>query len=126
MSEILRNPGLKVTELANAMSIHHSTTCSLLDKLAKKGLIIRERVSIDQRVVTVKLTPNGMDLINQAPIPSQGILQHALFELPESVLESLTMNLDALIKQMQIKDEEAASQPLNPLPKSRRSTKKPD
>ena len=37
MSELSKSPGLKVTELAAAMSIHHSTACSLLDKLAKKG-----------------------------------------------------------------------------------------
>jgi DNA-binding MarR family transcriptional regulator len=123
MAELSRNPGLKVTELANSMSIHHSTACSLLDKLAKKGLIIRERICRDQRVVTVKLTQDGIDLINQAPAPLQGILQHALFELPEDVLKSLATNLDVLINQMQIKDEEAAMHPLNPLAIGIRTTK---
>jgi len=125
MAEISKNPGLKVTELATAMSIHHSTACSLLDKLAKKGMIVRERISRDQRVVTLKLTKKGEELIAEAPTPPQGILQQALFDLPDSVLEPLAQNLDALINQMQIKDDEAAMQPLNPLPKSRRVTKKP-
>lgn len=115
--ELSKNPGLKVTDLAKAMSIHHSTVCSLLDKLARKGLILRERISQDQRVVTVTLTQDGIELIDQAPSSPQGILQHALFDLPENVLKSLAKHLDTLVKAMEIKDEEAAMQPLNPLPR---------
>lgn len=115
MWELSKTPGLKVTDLAKAMSIHHSTACSLLDKLAKKGLIVRERVSQDQRVVTVNLTSQGIDLIDHAPSSPQGILQHALFDIPENVLKSLAKNLDVLVKTMEIKDEEAAMQPLNPI-----------
>jgi len=115
--EISKNPGLKVTELAKAMSLHHSTASSLLNKMAKKGLIKRERIHQDQRLVTVILTPDGMQLVNQTPVPPQGILQHALFNLPEPVLKSLSKNLDALVKEMDIKDEMAAMEPLNPLAK---------
>lgn len=124
--ELSKNPGLRVTELAKAMSIHHSTASNMLDKLAKKGLIIRERISQDQRVVTVTLTPDGIELISQVPSPPQGILQHALFDMPETALKSLAKNLDVLIKEMKIKDDKAAMQPLNPLPKkSRDINKKP-
>ncbi|MDT4328417.1 MarR family winged helix-turn-helix transcriptional regulator [Methylomonas sp. MED-D] len=121
--ELSKNPGLKVTELAKAMSIHHSTASNMLDKLAKKGLIMRERVSQDQRVVTVMLTQDGIELLNQVSSPPQGILQHALFALPENVLKSLAKNLDVLVKEMQIKDDEAAMQPINPLPKKSPSAK---
>jgi DNA-binding MarR family transcriptional regulator len=127
MWELSRSPGLRVTELAKAMSIHHSTASNLLDKLARKGLIRRERISEDQRVVTLTLTPEGLELIQQAPAPAQGILQHALFCLPEAVLRSLAKDLDALVKEMEIKDDEAAMQPLNPLAKTtRRGAKPPD
>jgi DNA-binding MarR family transcriptional regulator len=119
--EISKNPGLKVTELAKAMSLHHSTASSLLNKMAKKGLIKRERIHQDQRLVTVILTLDGIQLINQTQVPPQGILQHALFNLPEPVLKSLSKNLDALVKEMDIKDEMAAMEPLNPLAKRLKS-----
>lgn len=122
--ELSRKPGLRVTELAKAMSIHHSTASNLLDKLEMKGLIMRERINPDQRVVTLKLTENGTVLINRSPTPPQGILQHALFELPDNVLISLAENLDELVKKMEIKNEEAAMQPINPLLQRRRSAKK--
>ena len=124
MWELSEKPGLKVTELAKTMSIHHSTASNMLDKLAKKDLIIRERISQDQRVVTVTLTEAGTKLINLAPSPPQGILQHSLFQLPENVLKSLAKDLDVLVKGMEIKDEDAAMLPLNPLPTKIRPAKK--
>jgi DNA-binding MarR family transcriptional regulator len=123
--ELSKSPGLRVTELAKAMSIHHSTASNFLDKLAKKGLITKERVSEDQRVVTVSLTPEGRNLVGQAPAPAQGILQHALFCLPDGVLRSMVKDLDALVKGMEIKDDDAAMEPLNPLPKTARRGAKP-
>jgi len=124
MWELSRSPGLRVSDLAKAMSIHQSTASNLLDKLAKKGFVKRERVSEDQRVVTLSLTQEGLDVIGQAPAPAQGILQHALFQLPEAALQCLAKDLDALINEMEIKDDEAASQPLNPLAKTMRNAKK--
>lgn len=124
MWELSEKPGLKVTELAKTMSIHHSTASNMLDKLVKKGLIIRERISQDQRVVTVSLTEAGAKLVNLAPAPPQGILQHSLFQLPENVLKSLADDLDVLVKGMKIKNESAAMQPLDPLPTKIRPAKR--
>lgn len=123
MWELSRNPGLRVSDLAKVMSIHHSTASNMLDKLEKKGFIKRERVSEDQRVVTLNLTQAGVEVIEQAPSPAQGILQHALFHLPEAVLQSLAKDLDALVNEMEIKDEEAEMQPLNPLAEAMRNGK---
>lgn len=124
MLELSKKPGLKVTELAKILSIHHSTASNLLNKLAEKGLIRRERVNIDQRVVTLKLTQEGIDLLKQAPSPPQGILQHALFELSDNTLKGLSKHLNALIIEMNIFDDEAAMQPINPKPDKKTVTKK--
>ncbi|MDD4913585.1 MAG: MarR family transcriptional regulator [Methylococcales bacterium] len=123
--ELTKTPGLKVTELARALSIHHSTASSLLDKLAKKGLIKRERISQDQRVVTLSLTEKANEIISLAPSHPRGIMQNALFELPENVLESLNLSLDLLIAKMQIIDDEATMQPISITFKARRNRKQP-
>ncbi|MCX7109557.1 MAG: MarR family transcriptional regulator [Proteobacteria bacterium] len=111
--EISQTPGLRVTELAEAMSIHQSTASNLLDKLGKKGLIRRERINEDQRVVSLFLTDSGQEMLVQAPQPARGILQDALFSLPDGTLTSLEGNLDELIGMMDIEDENAAMQPLD-------------
>jgi len=72
----------------------------------------------------VTLTQEGIELLNQVPTPPQGILQHALFDLPENVLKSLAKNLDVLVQEMKIKDDEAAMLPINALPKKPLSPRK--
>jgi DNA-binding MarR family transcriptional regulator len=112
MFEISKSLGLNVSELALAMSIHQSTVSNLLPKLEKKGLIRRERAKSDQRMVRLYLTEAGQRLVGQAPDPKRGLLQHALFELPEPELKALAASLDALIGAMRIREDQAAMQPL--------------
>lgn len=112
MHEIAGSVGIKVSDIAKTMSIHQSTASNLLLKLEKKGLIRRERASFDQRVVQLYLTQSGEALLGKAPEPKRGLLQHALFELPEPLLKSLSGNLDSLIEAMHIREDQAAMQPL--------------
>lgn len=118
MAEIVANPGQRVGDIAAAMAVHQSTISNLLLKLEKKSLIRRERCKDDQRVVRLYPTEAGLELVASAPKPLRGLLQNALFELPEEMLVALTQNLDALIEAMHIRDREAA---LEPLPLSLRS-----
>ena len=110
--ELLMSPGLKVSELSKAMSIHQSTASNLLDKLEKRNLIRRERRGPDQRVVRLFLTPEGLETINRAPRPAQGVLTHTLLKLPDKTLEDIEIGLATLVANMNVKDELAALQPL--------------
>lgn len=113
--EIHRAPGLRVSELANALLIHQSTASNLLVKLEEKMLIHRERDSTDQRVVKLHLTEKGTDVIGRAPRPMIGLLPDALQRLPEATLDSLLVCMDELVSAMQIKDDEATAKPLSDL-----------
>jgi DNA-binding MarR family transcriptional regulator len=112
MWELLMSPGLKVSDLSKAMSIHQSTASNLLDKLEKRELVKRERRGPDQRVVRLFLTPEGLKTINQAPSPAQGVLNHTLLRLPDKALESLESGLTEIVNNMNLKDESAALKPL--------------
>lgn len=113
LAEIKAKPGSRVTNVAKAMAVHQTTVSNLLVKLEKKGLVRRERCQPDQRVVCLFLTAAGEDIVALAPGPQRGLLQQALFELPDPVLASLTGNLDQLIEGMRIRDSDAAMQPLS-------------
>ncbi|MBE0582269.1 MAG: MarR family transcriptional regulator, partial [Desulfofustis sp.] len=54
--EINGTPGIKVSELATALTIHPSTCSNMLDKLEQQGLISRDRSDRDQRTVHLSLT----------------------------------------------------------------------
>ena len=112
LSALRDTPGMKVSELAQALSIHASTASNMLDKIEKAGLIRRERNSTDQRVVRLYLTEAGRQIVNDAPRPLTGILTHALSNLPESTLARLNDDLRQLIAQMDTADVRDAQKPL--------------
>ena len=100
--EIFKKPGIKTTDLAKAMSIHHSTTNTLVNKLSKKGLVTRAKCFRDSRVVNLSLTENGRAFILNNSIEPRGILQQALFKMSDDELGQLSEKLDTLISLMQI------------------------
>lgn len=114
ISEIADSPGLKVSELARAMSVHQSTASNLVGDLEKKGFVRKER-GTDQRVVRLCLTELGNEVVAHAPKPMIGVLPDALQRLPEDVLGNLSGNMDVLIAMMPRKDKSAASKPLSDL-----------
>jgi len=93
-------PGLRVSELADAMIIHHSTASNLLDKLEAKGLIRRERQQADSRVVCLSLTTHGAALVKDIPGPLQGRLRNALQSLPEKALAELCEGVGQVLEAM--------------------------
>lgn len=112
LSEIAGLSGLRVSELARAMSLHQSTASNLVSELERKGLVRKER-GADQRVVCLYLTERGSEIVARAPKPMIGVLPDALQRLPENDLCSLSGNMDVLIAMMQLKDEAAATKPLS-------------
>jgi len=113
MWEIFNTPGLKVTELASALSIHQSTCSNILDKLQQKGLIKRERSGPDQRVVHLHLTAKGAKLLAKAPRPAQGAIADVLQRLPDDVLSRMDSSLTELIGALHITDKDAELKPLD-------------
>ncbi|MGE5319864.1 MAG: MarR family winged helix-turn-helix transcriptional regulator [Hyphomicrobiaceae bacterium] len=115
MAALQQTPGMKVSELAQALSIHASTASNLLDKIEKSGLIRRERSSADQRVVRLYLTDAGETALAKAPQPLTGILTHALGQLPDDALSRLNQDLATLIAHMGEINTQYAQKPLSEL-----------
>lgn len=111
-AELQEALGLRVTELAAKLSIHQSTASNLIEKLTKKGLIIKKREDQDQRVVRLSLTEDGRALISKAPASPRGILRDALDYLDYQELLSLQQSLHVLIGKIRVKDESDALTPL--------------
>ena len=53
------NPGIKQTDLAQAIQLDRSSIVPLIDRLEKGGLVTRERLHSDRRINALKLTPAG-------------------------------------------------------------------
>lgn len=115
LQEIAHNPNIGVSELAERLSIHQSTCSQLVEKLAVRGLIDKERSKEDQRRVGLCLTEKAAQILKDAPGPAEGILPEALQALPESALLALDKSLVEVIGQLRIRDDKLADKPLSDL-----------
>lgn len=112
MWELFATPSMKVSELAEALSIHASTCSNMLDKLEKKGLVRRERSGRDQRAVHLYITDEGSALLAKAPRPAQGALSGTLEKLADDDLHKLVDGLKVLIGSLQTRDAAAEFKPI--------------
>ncbi|MFO7542731.1 MAG: MarR family transcriptional regulator [Thiobacillus sp.] len=115
LAAIAETPGITVSRLSEALSVHVSTVSNMLDKLAKAGLVERLRSETDRRVVNLQLSTQGQAVLDRAPTPLTGLVPNALENLPESTLLRLHEDLDLLIKQMNFVDHGNANRPLSSL-----------
>ena len=93
---------VRVSDLARKMYLHPATTVGILDRLEKRGLIVRTRSSGDRRVVEITLTAEGRDLVENSPEVASNKITHGLesLNIPELTiiyhgLDKLTHILDA-------------------------------
>ncbi|MEE4240816.1 MAG: MarR family transcriptional regulator [Desulfopila sp.] len=112
LSELYANPGIKVSQLANSLSIHPSTCSNMLDKLEEDGFVSRERSKKDQRAVHLSMTDKGTELLRRAPQPTQGKLSGALENLSDENLVLLEKGLDQLVQALQENGDDAALLPI--------------
>jgi len=112
LAEIARSPGLIVSELGKAMAIHPSTTSNMLDKMQRRGLIRRERIDADQRVVRLFVTAAGEKVLSELPGPATGLLPDALARLSAEQLDAVNAALALILQKMDRRETSAAFTPL--------------
>jgi DNA-binding MarR family transcriptional regulator len=112
LAELHRKPGIRVSELAQAMAVHQSTASNLIERLERNGLLRRERSGEDRRVVRLSLTKSGYQTVARAPRPLQGVLPDALHSLDQRDLAGLSKHLDTLTSRMKVRDSAGRYLPL--------------
>ena len=115
IKEVANTPGIGVSVLAERLSIHQSTCSQLVEKLASRKLIVKQRSSKDQRRVGLRLTAEAVKLVKLAPGPAQGLLPETISALSAETIQSLDTSLEKVIRQLQIRNEKLAEKPLSDL-----------
>ena len=59
------------TEIAQRMIVSQATVTALVDKLVRKGLVVREKSLADRRQTDINLTALGQAAVDNAPDPLQ-------------------------------------------------------
>ncbi|HEY0844405.1 MAG TPA: MarR family winged helix-turn-helix transcriptional regulator [Noviherbaspirillum sp.] len=112
MQELHEAPGARVGEVAEKLAIHQTTASNLVDALVKKGMVVKERDPVDQRVVRLALSPDGSALLGRAPKPARGLMPEALHKMNDAALAELNNGLQALLDVIELDDDNYGLQPL--------------
>lgn len=82
--------GLPCGEIGNRMITRDPDITRLLDRLEKRGLIVRSRESKDRRMVMARITPLGLKLLGRLDEPVQETHRKQLGHLGRDRLRALT------------------------------------
>jgi len=98
------NGPLPPSQIAKHVMVNSSTITGIIDRLEKKDLVKRLRISKDRRVITVELTKNGKILAENAPPPIQQKIIDGLNQLSPSEIEQISLTLKRLIDMLDVQD----------------------
>jgi len=98
------NGPLPPSQIAKHVMVNSSTITGIIDRLEKKDLVKRLRISKDRRVITVELTKNGKILAENAPPPIQQKIIDGLNQLSPSEIEQTSLTLKRLTDMLDVQD----------------------
>lgn len=87
--------GLPCGEIAGRLITRDPDVTRLLDRMEKRGLILRARDNRDRRVVMAQITPEGLKLVDRLDEPVQKIHRKQLAHLGKQRLRALEKLLAA-------------------------------
>ena len=92
------------SRIARHIMVNSSTVTGIIDRLEKKGLVERWRISQDRRVITIQLTEAGTKLAENAPPPIQQRVIDGLKNLPPKEMEKIVKSLNMLTGMLDVQD----------------------
>ena len=96
MFTLQRSGDMTMSHLAEVLNVSLSNATGLIDRLEERGYITRERVTTDRRVVLVRVTPAGEQMLDEVDALSDALLRSVLGHLPASQLKVVGRAISAL------------------------------
>ncbi len=108
MQAVYHDDTMTIGKLADQIHLSQATVTTILDRLAMRGLIIREGSSQDKRKVHVKLTEKGIDHVKDSPLPLQQHFVNNFLKLNEWEQTTILSSLQRVAYMMDAEGLEAA------------------
>lgn len=97
----IRDSGeVTIRQLSNNTNMSQATATTILDRLEKRELVVRERSKLDKRKVHAYLTDKGKEVLEKAPLPLQENFVsrfHELEEWEQSLLLSSVQRISSMM-----------------------------
>lgn len=91
-----RHGEMPMSRLADMLDVSVSNATGIVDRLEGRGVIERVRAADDRRVVLVRITDRGRDLLGEAEVVRDDILQTILGRLDEAQLDRVARAMEDL------------------------------
>lgn len=94
----------RITELAETEALAQPTVTQLVDKLERRGLVVRTRGADDGRVVLVSIAAQGREQLEATRAQLRALMRDAVAELDDGELDELaaaSATLGRLIERLQ-------------------------
>lgn len=108
LSVVVQEGSLTVSDIAARVHLSASTVVGILDRLAERGLLHRERGNTDRRRVFITATEQGKEMVEAAPSLLQDKLASRLRGLPELEQATIALSLDRVVGLMEASGIDAA------------------
>jgi len=90
------HPGVSLQELAGHLGLTSPSTCKIVDGLVAQSLIMRQHSNIDRRKITLALTPEGQNVLDESRTSTQARLADLLAPLSAEQCETVFQVLGIL------------------------------
>ncbi len=104
LNEVFQHGPISIGALTKIVFLNNSTVTGIVDRLEKRELVKRVRVSKDRRQVHVEVTDQGVAFINEAPKPIQDQFMDRLLTLDEDKIGLILWSLEMLVDMLGNKD----------------------
>src|SRR6185312_4323299 len=91
--------GRACSEIAERMINRDPDITRLVDRLERRGLAVRSREGQDRRVITTRITPAGLELLQALDVPVEDFNREMLGPLGEQRLQALIRLLEVIREQ---------------------------
>ena len=107
--EVSKFDEVSVGKIAKAISLSQATVTGVLERLEKRTLVLRQRDDIDRRRVLVRITEDGLRLLETAPPPLQESFVEQFNALEDWEQAMMLSSLQRLVVMMDAKSIKAAA-----------------
>ncbi len=101
LSDLSGRNGMSISDLSNAMHLSQATVTGIIDRLQDRGLVLRQRSSLDKRRTLVYLTDKGAEILSKAPPFIHEDFNRRFNELPTWQKSMILSSLQRLVSLME-------------------------
>ena len=110
LREIHENGPIALGALSKIVYVNSSTVTGIVDRLEKRNLVRRTRVSKDRRQIHVEITEEGLEFIANAPGPLEEKFAQRISKLDRDEVKAILFAIEKLVKMLNSSEEAELSE----------------